>query len=582
MNNEKKKNTARKGGLSISAKISGMVGIIIISMIVVIMIQVLKGLNGIADSFVQNQLKASATALEQYYRNIESGQSFRPSNDGLYKGYTNLSKNEVFISTLKNEVHTETAFYFYQTPYISTLKDDEGNISKDLVIDAEMYNRITSGEEVYNPDCVIEGKEYYGLYLPYKESGKVVATVFVGLDKDFVSDQVYDYSQKIILFAVLVLIFDMGVIFFVVNGVSKGIKKVVKNMNRLSKGDLTVKPNEKLLKLGDEVGAMTRSIDNVIISLREIVQQIVEVSKTMSVFSGDFSSSFERISDTISNVNSAADEMANGANTQADETMNANTQVAGIGGIIEETTDKVNVLRQSSGKMKNFSDKAGETLVELAEINERTKLSVDEVQKQTDLTNKSALMIREATELISDIAEQTNLLSLNASIEAARAGENGRGFAVVADEIRVLADQSRTSTERIAEIVERLIDNSNESVNTMNGVMEVINVQNEKLEDTRKMFDDLDREIEEVNNAVGMIGDRMQNLDEMKENVLNSVEHLAAISQENAAGTEETVASMVELTNIIEDCTKATDELKNISEELNSKISIFKLEKEAK
>ncbi len=577
MANEKKKE-GKKFGLTITLKISILVSVVMVIIAVEIMMVAINSMNELSGNLVYNQLVASANAVEQYYTNIADG-GIRPSNDGLYKGTINISRNTTFVDAIKEETNSETVFYFQNNAYVSTIKDAEGNIPDNLRINEDVLKTLNSGEDYYSESYEMNGKTYYGMFLPFRDSGTVVGTVFVGLENDYVDAQIQGYNQKIILYACLILIISVAVAILVANKIASGIKQTVKYMNRLSKGNLTTDIDSKMINRGDEVGRISGAIDKVTVNLRGTVKDIVEVSNSVSNFSGEFVSSFDRITDTIANVNKAADEMANGANTQADETMNANMEVSNMGGVIEETTEKINDLRESSKKMKGYSDEAGETLEELAQINEKARESVDEVQKQTDVTNKSALLIREATTLISDIAEQTNLLSLNASIEAARAGENGRGFAVVANEIRTLADQSTASTERIREIVEQLINNSNESVEIMNDVMNVMNVQHGKLEDTKKMFVELDTEIEAVNDAIGIIKGEMERLDEIKSKVLDSVEHLAAISEENAAGTEETVASMVELTNIIDECTSATKELNKLSDELNNKIAFFKLEK---
>ena len=88
------------------------------------------------------------------------------------------------------------------------------------------------------------------------------------------------------------------------------------------------------------------------------------------------------------------------------------------------------------------------------EVNDQTKLSIDEIYEQTNITNASAQKIKAATDIIASIAEETNLLSLNASIEAARAGEAGKGFAVVADQVTVLADQSAQAAKESAVLIE--------------------------------------------------------------------------------------------------------------------------------
>ena len=120
-----------------------------------------------------------------------------------------------------------------------------------------------------------------------------------------------------------------------------------------------------------------------------------------------------------------------------------------MGNMIEHTNSQVENLTSTANLMRESSEEAAATLKELDNINQQAIASIDVIYEQTNITNISALKIKEATTLISSIAEETNLLSLNASIEAARAGEAGRGFAVVASQIQKLADQSNESANQI-------------------------------------------------------------------------------------------------------------------------------------
>jgi methyl-accepting chemotaxis protein len=276
-------------------------------------------------------------------------------------------------------------------------------------------------------------------------------------------------------------------------------------------------------------------------------------------------------------MNIAVTEIAEGATQQAADTQSVSSSIEDIDGAIIKTSESVGTLNDSALSMKKNNEMVDQTLKELFDISVRTSESVDEVQKQTNLTNESVQDIRSATDLIAGIANQTNLLSLNASIEAARAGEAGRGFAVVAEEIRGLADQSRESADRIRGIVETLIENSNHSVEVMSGVVEEIKQQNDKLGVTQEAFDNLNKEIENVVQAIDAISEQLDGIVKNKGSITSGIEGLNEVSQNNAASTQQTAATMDQLDEIVTECRQATEELINISREVTENAKKFKL-----
>ena len=197
--------------------------------------------------------------------------------------------------------------------------------------------------------------------------------------------------------------------------------------------------------------------------------------------------------------------------------------------------------------------------------------------EQTNITNISALKIKEATTLISSIAEETNLLSLNASIEAARAGEAGRGFAVVASQIQKLADQSNESANQIDQIIHALIEDSEKAVKTMDEVKTIMNLQSENVHKTGQVFEQVRDGISSSISGVGEIATRTTQLDKARGDVVDVVQNLTAIAQQNAASTEETSASVMEVSNVMQEIMENANRLKEIASILEENMNSFTL-----
>lgn len=388
------------------------------------------------------------------------------------------------------------------------------------------------------------------------------------------------FAQMIVFFVIVVaavLLIAFFVSLFFGKRLSRGIQRIEGNLRKTAEGDLSYELDPRLTGRADEIGKIARSLEGVKDSLAEMIGSISESGGRLKSSSEKFNEKFKEITNSIQNVNTAIEELALGATSQASETETVNSKIVQLGDVIEVEKQDVKKLEESVSSMMEYSAGASESIDLLYKITETTIETIKMVYEQTNRNNESAENINKAVEIIKGLAEQTNLLSLNASIEAARAGEAGRGFAVVAEEIRNLAEESAGSAQEIEGIVKELTGNVAVSVDNMQVVSENVEEQQTRLEETRQSFRHLYEEIRQVEGVTVEIGSQTKELDELKQIVADSVNNLASIVQENAASTEETSASMQLVAEGIEECSKDTRFLVELSEQQNEETMKFKL-----
>ena len=551
------KRLKEKKGANMVVKI---LAIVLVPLIVIAVIAIL-ALNSagdrISDAMMKHELAATEYALEMSLNNSAPG-DFSYENGALYKGELNLTDNKQVLDALKQNAGVDVALFWGSDLAVTNLTGGTITLSE------KVASKVLGGESYFSNSLKLGDTGCYAYLAPLKNTDGTVVGILAACMPVREVNALYKGIVTGRAIAILILVAAFCVSTFIVVGmISKALLGVVGNLDQIAEGKLNFKVPDKLLNRSDEVGKSARAVYSVVNGFSGIIRDIHNSMLDMNEFTGTFTSNFDSIGQSISSVNTAVNEIAQGATTQAADTQKVSESMNEMSNALGRTADSVNALSSSAANMKESNATVDSTLKELLEISSHTQQSVDQVQEQTDI--------------IAGIANQTNLLSLNASIEAARAGEMGRGFAVVAEEIRGLADQSRESADKIRSIVENLISNSNQSVQIMNGVVGEIHQQNEKLGTTLNVFSTLNQEVQKVVGEINVISGELDHIENYKTDVVEKIDGLTEISQNNAASTEETAATMDQLAEIVEDCRQATTQLNEIAGSLNANAKKFQL-----
>ena len=529
---------------------------------------------------IKNQLNAAAIVGIKHYQDDSTADYYLDTNKILYKGVVPIDGNNTVVEMIKSYSGIDATFFFGDTRIATTIKDKSGTLLIGTTMGEEAYDQVyNKGKTYFTKNSELGGEPYYGYYIPITQpsTGEIVACFFTGKPTKEVTSQIDKMTIKILIIMVGVSILTMIVVTIVINIIIKALKKTMKQLEAVSKGDLSAGEFKKSIKKSDEISEIALSTMDLRQSLRGVIGQIGTSVRGLKEASIKLSNTAKTTQNTMETVERAVNDISRGAMAQAEETTEANDHVMVMGRHIQDTVDHVNQLNEHAAVMRESGEEALVVLEELRSTNNLTRDAIKMIHNQTNTTNLSAQKIREATNIITDIAEETNLLSLNASIEAARAGEQGKGFAVVAAQIQKLAEQSDRSAKEIQSIIVALLNDSNKAVETMNDVTDIIAKQSEKVEISKNKVDSVNDGIRTFTDGIIEIRERSMKLDHERTRIVDAVQSLTAIAQQNAASTQETSASTEELTGTMRDVADAVETLQKISETLTKEVEIFKL-----
>lgn len=290
----------------------------------------------------------------------------------------------------------------------------------------------------------------------------------------------------------------------------------------VASGDLTQHIDPDYLKRSDEIGDLSRALDEMTSNIRDMVTQVAG---------------------TTEEVSEAAGEIAQGSTDLSQRTEEQASALQETASSMEQLTSTVKHSADNAGQANQIARSARHQAEEGGQV-------VDQAVAAMSAINQSSRKIADIIGVIDEIAFQTNLLALNAAVEAARAGEQGRGFAVVASEVRKLAQRSADAAKEIKTLI-------TDSVT--------------KVEDGSELVDRAGHTLRDIVSSVKKVSD--------------IVAEMAAAAREQASGIEQVNKAIMQMDQVtqqnaalVEETAAASQSMGEQAEELKRLVHYFKVE----
>ncbi len=346
----------------------------------------------------------------------------------------------------------------------------------------------------------------------------------------------------------------------------------------ISRGDLSrTVLSEAGQVFPDEIDELTVAIQTMQENLRDLVSRIQRTAQSVADSANDLQGSAEEVNASTDEVASSMEKIAEGAGQQSDLVERTSKVIGEIAASIERTARSAEEAARASAETSSAAGSGGDAARLAGEKVKKVFARIEAASEQVFAFGERTKEISKIVEAITSVASQTNLLALNATIEAARAGEYGRGFAVVAEEVRKLAESAGRSGEQISGLAADISGRAAQVVETMKASVSELGEGREDLNAIIRTLADIAQMARTGADKVGVISGAARDQLQGSADMVQAMDHISDVASSNAGATEQVRKVMGEQTAAVAQMASAAQELTNLSVELQTVVSRFRL-----
>lgn len=356
---------------------------------------------------------------------------------------------------------------------------------------------------------------------------------------------------------------------------SRPLRSITKQVNRLATGDLTAEPLQ--VKQKDEIGQLVHDINQMTINLQEMIGEVARTTEQVAATSEELSASSEQTSKATEEITLSIHKISTGSEEQMSKAYHAAQEMENISDTIQQISAKFQEVATSSNEATRQATRGNEVILESIKQMDQIKQSSHEMKKIILSLGQKSEQIGAVISIMTSIAEQTNLLALNAAIEAARAGEYGKGFAVVADEVRKLAEQSAEAGEQVNQLIYGIQQEMDETIKASITNSSVIEAGINLAGSAGQSFQEIQQGVKTVTSQIDEMATIVNEMTVSTDKVVKSAEDAQEIATESSSFIQNVASAAEEQNASMEEISASADVLAQMAEGLQSIVSKFKL-----
>lgn len=358
----------------------------------------------------------------------------------------------------------------------------------------------------------------------------------------------------------------------IAQGMSHTISNIMKQIKKVSNGDLTVKI---CTRRKDEFAALATGISDMIAHTKHLIQQVEGVTSELTGISEDVIRNSQEFLSSSKSIEQSVEEIEVGTTNQAEHSVDCLEEMDTLSNRIQVVNTNTHKISDIASDTETSIRTGMESMTVLSEKSHSTAEITNVVIESIEKLEKQSKSIGQIVGVINEIASETNLLSLNASIEAARAGEAGRGFSVVATEIRKLADQSMASAEEIQKIIEEIVKTTKNAANTAKEADNIVHEQQEAVDHTTDAFRSMESQVNVLMSELESILAGVQEMEKTRSATLSAIEEISAVSEQTAASVTDVNSMIGKQLQGVEELSQNSERLSTSAEELGKAVNQF-------